>query len=44
MIIYWLGTLLNYLEVSENEGYPDSWMVYFMETMIKMDDLGVSQF
>ena len=23
---------------------PDSWMVYFMENMIEMDDLGVSLF
>jgi len=24
--------------------YPNSWMVYFMENPMKIDDLGVSQF
>ena len=25
-------------------GFPGSWMVYFMENLVKMDDLGVAPF
>ena len=33
------------MDVSKNRGvYPPKWMVYFMENLVKMDDLGVPLF
>ena len=33
-----------YMEVSINGGTPNSWMVYFMENPLNMDDLRVPPF
>ena len=35
---------LYYMDVSKHRGGPPKWMVYFMENLIKMDDLGVPLF
>ncbi len=35
---------ITYMGVSKNKGKTTKWMVYFMENLIEMDDLGVALF
>jgi len=43
-LIFSIRSYMIHMDVSENTGYPQKWMVKIMENPIKMDDLGVPLF